>query len=441
MKKDQTFYVPVLCLCFLLGLIALRWLPPITIFGYKVKTVDMFSDVEKEKKTRTYKVIPKKKPKVEIPCPKGQVCIENYAENTFPLSRFFSSIKEIQAGKKIRVAFFGDSFIEGDVMCGDFRDLLQEKFGGEGVGLVPMTSAVSQFRQTIKEDFKGFKSYDLVHNAKANVPYPPFGNCAVPEASNYADFSATTFSPRTQKFSEIRIFYQSDKETDVNISADNSTQNLLLPQAYAIQAQKIDFKPTGRVKLSFTPNSGTYLYGVSFEGPRGIYVDNFSLRGNSGAALLSSKKEMHQALNQIQDYRLVILQYGINAMNAETTNLDWYIRMMNKVIAEIKELYPQADILLLGIPDRSHRVNGEYKTMAPVKDMVEAQRALAIENKIAFWDVYQAMGGENSMVNFVKAKPSKANLDYTHLNFLGGKEIANLLFKSLIFDYGKYKTK
>ncbi|PQL95069.1 hypothetical protein C4S77_02325 [Apibacter adventoris] len=439
-KKDHTFYVAILCLFFLFGLISLRWLPPIKICGYKVKTVDMFSDIEKEKKPLSTTAIPKVKPKVEISCPKGQTCIEDYKENISALSNFFKSLQDIKVGKKVRIAFFGDSFIEGDVMCGDFRDLLQEKFGGEGVGIVPMTSAVSQFRQTIKEDYKGFKSYDLVHNAKEKLPYPPFGYCSIPGENNYANFYSTKFSLRTQKFSEIRILYQSNKEINVNINANNFTQNILLPQAYNIQTQKIELGSTEKVKLSFSPNAGTYLYGISFEGGQGIYVDNFSLRGNSGTALLTSKKEMHQALNQIQDYSLVILQYGINAMNAETTNWDWYIRIMNKVIQEIKELYPQSDILLLGIPDRSHKVNGEYKTMTTVTKMIEVQRTIAAENKIAFWNVYQAMGGENSMVEFVKAKPSKANLDYTHLNFLGGKEVANLLYKSLIFDYEKHKT-
>jgi hypothetical protein len=401
----------------------------------------MFSDIEKDKEPEKIVFIPVVKPKEEIRCPKGQTCFEDYSENSDLFQNLFTSLNSINKGEKVRIAFFGDSFIEGDVLCGDFRDLLQKKFGGEGVGWVPITSAVAMFRRTIKEDFNGFKNFDVVHNPKEKVPYPPSGECAVPQANNYVNYYSTEFSPRTSLLPELRIFYQSKKSLDMRVISDDTTQNVNLPQGGDIQAKAVTYAPSKKIKLSFTESPGTYLYGVSFEGGKGVYVDNFSLRGNAGFSLLSSKPEMHEALNRIQEYKLIILQYGINAINAKTTKLDWYARMMNKVIAEVKEKYPQAAILLISVGDRSHKVNGEYKTMPSVKLMVEAQRAIAAENKIAFWSMYDAMGGENSIITYTKSKPPKANLDYIHLNFLGGEDIANLLVKSLLFEYEKVENK
>ncbi|TWP30422.1 hypothetical protein ETU08_04825 [Apibacter muscae] len=442
MKKDQTFYIPILCLIFLAGLIAMRYLPPINIMGYELKTIDMFSDVENEVPTVEENLpIVAIKPQNKIQCPEGQICIEDYSEDQNYFGNLFHHLQNISLEKdKVRIAFFGDSFIEGDILSGDFRNLLQDKFGGSGVGWVPIASEVAQFRQTIKENFKGFKNFDAVHNPKEKVPYPPFGICTIPLTGNEASFYGTNFSSRTEYIPGFRLFYQTPNTLKIKVETDKETQEVKAEAGTLMNIVEVNYHPAKNVNLSFSTSPNTYLYGVSFEGSSGVYVDNFSLRGNSGLSLLSSSDEMHKALNKIQDYKLVILQYGINAVNEKTKDLSWYTRMMNKVVAEVKEAYPQAAILLVGVGDRSRKINGQYKTMPTIKLMIDAQRSVAAENKIAFWNMYEAMGGENSMVNYVKSKPPKANLDYTHLNFLGGKEIGSSLYKSLLFEYERYKN-
>ena len=42
--------------------------------------------------------------------------------------------------RPIRIAFLGDSFIEGDILTADFRAMLQKQSGGCGVGFVPISS-------------------------------------------------------------------------------------------------------------------------------------------------------------------------------------------------------------------------------------------------------------------------------------------------------------
>ena len=46
--------------------------------------------------------------------------------------------------------------------------------------------------------------------------------------------------------------------------------------------------------------------------------------------------------------------------------------------------------------------------------------------------MYEAMGGEGSIVDMVNSKPSMANYDYTHINFRGGKHLAGILFETLM---------
>ena len=59
-----------------------------------------------------------------------------------------------------------------------------------------------------------------------------------------------------------------------------------------------------------------------------------------------------------------------------------------------------------------------------------------MQSGAAFWDVFEAMGGDDSMVNYVKR--NWAAKDYTHLSFQGGRELAYALFDALILEKELY---
>ncbi|HEY6504684.1 MAG TPA: hypothetical protein VIZ28_11965, partial [Chitinophagaceae bacterium] len=85
---------------------------------------------------------------------KGNFITDFNTDTTNPsLKGFLQKLHELKTGKKrkVRIAYFGDSMIEGDLLTQTLRKLLQEAFGGGGVGFVPVTSQVSQFRQTVTD--------------------------------------------------------------------------------------------------------------------------------------------------------------------------------------------------------------------------------------------------------------------------------------------------
>ena len=96
-------------------------------------------------------------------------------------------------------------------------------------------------------------------------------------------------------------------------------------------------------------------------------------------------------------------------------------------------------ILLLSVGDRDYKnENGELRTMPGVKNLIRYQQNIAAESGIAFWNMFEAMGGEGSMAKLVHAKPSMANYDYTHINFRGGKHLAGLLYETMIYGKEQY---
>ena len=62
----------------------------------------------------------------------------------------------------MRVAFLGDSFIEGGIVVADLRSALQKEFGGRGVGFVPIASVAAQFRPTIEQRSEGWHTWSML---------------------------------------------------------------------------------------------------------------------------------------------------------------------------------------------------------------------------------------------------------------------------------------
>jgi lysophospholipase L1-like esterase len=148
-------------------------------------------------------------------------------------------------------------------------------------------------------------------------------------------------------------------------------------------------------------------------------------------------RDLHQ-FNRFQNYKLIILQYGLNVVTEDdTTGYDWYSEKMVRVINRLKEVFPESSILLTSVSDRAYNENGKFVTIPNILVMREAQRAAAQKTKIAFWDLFSAMGGENSIVKYAEAKPPLAGKDYTHLNFSGGRKLSKKLADALLYERSK----
>lgn len=67
------------------------------------------------------------------------------------MKHFYEALSKVKTMKRpVRIAYFGDSFIEADIFTADLREMLQQEFGGCGVGYVPVTSSISGYRPTVR---------------------------------------------------------------------------------------------------------------------------------------------------------------------------------------------------------------------------------------------------------------------------------------------------
>ncbi|MDM8175187.1 hypothetical protein QT327_12635 [Olivibacter sp. 47] len=97
----------------------------------------------------------------------------------------------------------------------------------------------------------------------------------------------------------------------------------------------------------------------------------------------------------------------------------------------MKACFSKADVLIVGTGDRAFRYPEGYQSAVGIEALIKEQAALAKQTDCAFFSLYAAMGGKNSMVNWATQNPSLANKDYVHPNALGAKLLAKHLFEAI----------
>ena len=109
-----------------------------------------------------------------------------------------------------------------------------------------------------------------------------------------------------------------------------------------------------------------------------------------------------------------------------------YRDQLRDMIAYAERCFPNAAILVLGVSDRwvKNEETSKYEPIGSVDALTSYQRAAADSCGVAFWNTSKAMAQLGGMPKFVAN--GWAAKDYTHINFNGGKRIANELAASII---------
>ena len=139
--------------------------------------------------------------------------------------------------------------------------------------------------------------------------------------------------------------------------------------------------------------------------------------------------------------RMILLEFGGNAtpyVNSDESVSD-YKQMIARQIRYLKSHYPKAQILLIGPADMSMKIDGELQTYPFLEEIVNAMEEAALENDAYFWNMYQVMGGRNSMVKWVEHQPAWAASDYIHFTESGANKIASFFVQSFMNYYEYYQ--
>lgn len=439
-SNKRVFYLTLICFSLYLytsiifEVFNLHWKP--------FDRVNLISEIfhkkgEKESAADTPKIVVNEKPQQDFELYKKPNLITNfYQGNSFPLPQFLEKLKKLKNGEnvKIRIAYFGDSMIEGDLLTQTFRKLLQGEYGGSGVGFLPITSNVAGFRQTATCSANGWEDTSFKTKGATNLYLS--GHIFTGNGSgSYTDNTIKQPNISVQK----NLIYGKPKGSENTITANGREISLSGTEDVNRQVLLND----ANYSLKIKNNSGeTPIYGVSFESEKGIFVDNFSFRGITGAELNKLNEDFLQSVEKANHYDLIIFQYGVNLLfRPNDTDYTYYEKLISPVFAKFKKSFPDSDFLLVSAADRAFRYEGTYQSAKGLPNLLEMQAKIALDNNFAFYNQFATMGGTNSIVKWAEEKPSLANKDYVHPNGKGADILGEKLFNAVQNEFKKYNKK
>lgn len=361
----------------------------------------------------------------------------------------FMSFENTKSGEMQRIIYYGDSQIERDVLSGIFRQRLQEVFGGYGPNMVP---AIQKFPTiSVIQNWSGNMTRYAIFGESVSPSHNRFGvmtHFAELSGDGLIEFNKTTNKsarPNVLKFSRVSLLIGHNSDSLVatlkcdssfmeskTISADSGNISLL---TWDIKHNE----SSGSIKLK----GNCEIYAVLLDGGKGVAVDNVGIRGCSGTIFARNNDDVLIESYNLLNTKMIVLQFGGNAMPGMETkdNIRRYVSRLEIQMKYFKKICPDVKILFIGPSDMGKKVNGKLCTWPLLPELNDAIRKMVIKNGGAYWDMYRAMGGRNTMISWVAQNPPLAGKDYVHFTTLGAKKMGEELSKSFLMYYDYYKLR
>ena len=378
------------------------------------------------------------------------------------MAAFYAAL-DSASSQVVRVVHYGDSQIEEDRITNILRERWQKEYGGGGVGLIPLhqTIPTRTIRQWISINNKvqsaqgGPKRY-LVYGPRSmrlteSNDYGVMGQVAVMDSMLIAGSEDIVL--HIEPIDKQRKPHNYFNRVRLLIDSSYTIKNFELRTKIGDSLNIIGSQDSGLGYMEFLlPDSTTHselhlhgkgnIYGVSLETSTGIIVDNIPMRGCSGNIFTKIDSTQLSDFYRKTNTRLIILQFGGN-MIPQTENpstISGYVRTtLRQQVRYIRACAPEASILFIGPSDMSTNIDGQMTTYPLVPYMDKLLKKMAAEEQIAYWSMYDAMGGKDSMVRWVET--GLAGSDYVHFTRAGANNISKKLYRWIMTYPDSLNTK
>ena len=401
---------------------------------------------------------PVEQPKVDTTPAKPKVVElpQSLPQTTLYLPHFYTALGK--AGEQsVRIVHFGDSQIEEDRITMIIRRRLQDRFGGGGIGLVPMVQTIPTYtaRQTLEQDghevpnstIRRYLSYGPSSmRLKDDNRYGPMAQVAY--ITEPIDVNIELLRDRVPTYDYSRIRVLCSDSVLVTLVSDSAAINSGVPKelgsngvqsseaSNATQSLKHAVINSEAQRSSTLHFEGTgYVYGISLETPTGVQVDNIPMRGAAGTNFTMMNKQMFADYFHQTNTTLIIMQFGGNAMPSIRTQaaLEKYVLALRQQIRFLMSAAPNASLLFIGPSDMITTVDGEQRTYPLLPVLDSALATMVGEHGGAYYSLFRLLGGAGSMVSW--RDKGLAGDDMIHFTRAGAKKVGEMLAKQLLEDY------
>lgn len=364
-------------------------------------------------------------------------------DNTF-FDPFFRALDSARL-KPVRIIHYGDSQIEIDRISASLRECLQSRFGGYGPGMLPVIQTVptvSVHQTCSNTELPRYLLYGPDAYRTKSYRYgimAQMTQISGPVTCTFAACGYKDTQEHVKKFSKVSVLVGNVTQrlsVTVNAGSYSSTQTV----DPMTSSKQLTFNIGNNVsRATVTMNGTAEIYGIMLDGSKGVALDNIPMRGCGGTIFTGINSAQPTQFCRDNNVRLVIMQYGGNAMGyiKSKESRDKYIESLGKQIERIKQWAPNAQILFIGPSDMSTSIDGTMQTYPHLPTVVNEIKKMALAHGAAYWDLYAAMGGKNSMVQWTKS--GLAGSDYVHFTTQGANKVSALLKQSILIYHSYFQ--
>lgn len=402
----------------------LRWPTLAEVFGEEeslksLETLESLKTLETTEPSEPSDTVPATSaPEKEAPISIPKVPVDSVTDSRVFLAAFYASLAE-SSERVVRVLHYGDSQIEEDRMTQQLREALQARYGGSGVGLMPLAQTIPS--RTVKQQLhmngrmiqpaqgpRRYIVYGPKRDQRSDGLYGVMGQVAVMNdslvsGSEEVTAVCTPLIP-TAQYTRWKVF------------ADSSIH-------YTFSGDTVFLSGRGAV------------YGLSQESEKGLIVDNIPMRGCLGIVFTKIDSAQLTTFYRQENVKLIIMQFGGNAIpsNRNPGTIQAIVKGLRDQVQYLKTCAPEANILFIGPSDMLTQENGEWITYPMVPYMDRLLQKMAADEQIAYFSLYRWMGGSGSMARWQET--GLAGSDGVHFTRSGarkaGKAVAEWLIEGI----------
>jgi len=374
---------------------------------------------------------------------KQQAISAVFADDANSLDPFYAQLWKLEQGNGdnlVTVLHYGDSPTTADMITGDVRAQLQQRFGDAGRGYTLIAKPWAWYgHRGVEISDHGWKIRTGVGLMREGI-YGLGGAAFEGQSGAWSKFKLT----ETEQ-TAVDVEYLAKPGTG-KFAVDADGQQIVEQDTAADQqataAAHVQL-PAGTKVVTLRPTAGTVtLFGVSFRrGTKGLLYDSLGLNGatTSVVARVLQPTLWQQELQRAAP-ALVVVNYGSNESSFGAFVHKGYANELRLAIGRIRQLDPGTAILIMSPMDRGERTGlDDISTMDTIPEIVAIQRQVAAETHCAFFDTYDAMGGDGTMARWYAASPRLVTADLLHPTPQGAAIVAGLFVEQLGLGYNRWK--
>jgi lysophospholipase L1-like esterase len=361
------------------------------------------------------------------------------------LTAFYQALWRTESklpGAVTRVLHYGDSPVTADSITADARSLFQEHYGDAGHGFVLIAKPWAWYgHRGIEVQGKGW------HIAPATQARARDGFHGLGGVSFEGEPGASSHIVLKEEHARMELQFLRQPGGGV-LAAESGGQEIASVDTDGPDKEpgfEMTELPPGARDINLTVERGPVrMFGASFERDQpGVIYNSLGLNGGQVQAVVRyfDKRQWTEELRHMQP-DLVVLNYGTNESVYAEYIERYYAGELREVIRRVKAAVPSASVLVMSPMDRGQRdSSGHIVTVPTVPRLVEIQKQTAAEMDCAFFNTFQAMGGEGTMARWYESQPRLVSADFMHPLPGGARKVGTLLYHALDSGFQQFKAR